>query len=48
MAVIKVLLALTSIAIFANRTGYEVDSPEVFLGFCMVMAGFVAYSEKKG
>ena len=46
MGFCKAMLALFCIAIFAAKTGHMVDSNEVFIGFCMVMAGFVAYSEK--
>lgn len=46
MGFIKALLAIIFMAWLANQTGIDGNSPEVFVGFCVILAGAVAHSEK--
>ena len=46
MGFIKALLAIILMVLWAIEMGIDANSPEVFIGFCVILAGAVAHSEK--
>jgi hypothetical protein len=46
MGFIKALLAIILMILCAVGTGIRPNSPECFIGFCVILAGAVAHSEK--
>lgn len=46
MGFVKALLAIILMALWAIKMGIDANSPEVFIGFCVILAGAVSHSEK--
>ena len=46
MGFVKALFAIILMALVAIQVGIDANSPEVFIGFCVILAGAVAHSEK--
>ncbi len=43
---IRALAAISIMVLVAIQVGIDANSPEVFIGFCVILAGAVAHSEK--
>ena len=46
MGFVKALLAIILMAWWAIQMEIDANAPEVFIGFCVILAGAVAHSEK--
>lgn len=46
MGFVKALLAIILMALLAIQMGIDANAPEVYIGFCVILAGAVAHSEK--
>lgn len=46
MGFVKALLAIILMTFFAIQMEIDANSPEVFIGLCVILAGAVAHSEK--
>ena len=46
MGFVKAVFAIALMCAVANQVGIEPNAPEVFIGFCVILAGAVAHSKK--